>query len=89
MEIEIITRSLKSGGQQKQYITRSLLMYLKCSTAVLDSPSNSETLKLSSDACRMASWDEVLQGIHLSPPIPHLSLTQIHRAECTCRYTRH
>lgn len=29
MEIEIITRSLKSGGQQKQYITRSLLMYLK------------------------------------------------------------
>ena len=29
METEIITRSLKSGGQQKQYMTQSLLMYLE------------------------------------------------------------
>lgn len=43
--------------------------------------SNSKTLKLSSDACRMAGWDEVLQGKQLSFPIPHLSLTQIHRTE--------
>lgn len=29
MEIEIRTGGLKSGGQQKQNITQSLLMYLK------------------------------------------------------------
>lgn len=38
----------------------------------------------------MTGWNQVLQGKHLSPTIPHLSLTQVHRAKRTCsRDTQH
>lgn len=57
-----------------------MMLYLK---VWADSPSDGKTLKLSSDACRMAGWDEMLQGEHLSPPIAQLGLTQVHRAKRT------
>lgn len=53
------------------------------SAVLQDSPSDGKTLKLGSDACGMAGWDEVLQGEHLSPPVTQLGLTQVHRAKRT------
>lgn len=44
---------------------------------IADLPNHSETLKLCSNARRMAGWDEVFQCKHLSPPIPQLSFTQV------------
>lgn len=68
--MEIIIRSLKRLKDKTKNSINNTWNLTVSLTTVLDSPGNSETLKLSSDACGMAGWDEVLQGKHLSPPIP-------------------
>lgn len=72
------TKQILTQFQQREII-KSIIDYV----VVWDSPSDGKTLKLSCDACGMAGWDEVLQGKHLSPPITHLGLTQVHRAKRT------
>lgn len=49
------------------------------------SPDHSQTLELSGDASRVARRDQVFQGELLSGPVLHLGLSQVHRAECTCK----